>query len=439
MFTFDWLSVTGYQGWMVASTKPAATRVVVLAGVLLTGFSLRPAVTSVGALLPTLRADLAMSGATAGVLTALPTLCFAAVGPAAPRMARRWGVESVVAAAFLIVGIGVAVRATAGGSGLFLAGSVVTLAGIAAANVLGPPLVRRWFPERAGTVTGLYAMSISAGMAVPAAVTEPVAAAAGGWQAGIAVWAPVAVLAALPWLTPAVRRRIPSGPRSSTVDADRDRPRQATVVALVAFFGLQSLGAFVLIGWLPAIYVDAGVPAATAGVLLGLTAAVSVPLAHAVPVLADRPRARPLLVVAVAAGGLAGWTGLLLDPAGPSWLWAVLLSSLYGAYPLAIAFVRVHSAGPEAELRLSGIVQTGGYTLAVAGPLATGVLRDATSGWTVPVAVVLALLVVQTVAGLVAARPAQWSGEASRQDRTMAPSSPNLAARGSSGASASKP
>ncbi|MDQ4119540.1 MAG: MFS transporter [Actinomycetota bacterium] len=347
-----------------------------------------------------------------GGLTALPTLCFAAFGSAAPRLAARLSVERVVAAAFLLVGAGILVRAAAAGPGLFLTGSLVTLAGVAAANVLGPPLVRRWFPGRAGAVTGLYAMSISAGMALPAAVSVPIAAAAGdaGWRAGIAVWAPIAVLAALPWLWPSVRRGVAVGDGPSAATAAPAGPGRVTTVALTAFFGLQSLGAFVVMGWLPAIVVDAGVPGSTAGLLLGSTAAVAMPLVLAVPVLADRPLARPVLVVAISAAGLAAWTGLLLDPGGPYWLWAVLLASAHCAYPLAIALVRVHSIGAAAELRLSGIVQTGGYTLAVAGPLATGVLRDATSGWTVPVAVVLALLVAQAVAGLVAARPVPPAG-----------------------------
>lgn len=388
------------------------TRVLIVAGVILTGFSLRPAVTSVGALLPVLRAELPLSGTAAGVLTALPTLCFAALGTAASRLAARRGVERLVAGAFLLVGAGIAVRAAAGGPLLFLAGSVVTLAGVAAGNVLGPPLVRRWFPDRAGRVTGLYAMSISAGVALPAAVTVPIAADA-GWRAGIAVWAPVAVLAALPWLWPSVRRGAAVDDRRSAAEQGPSGPGRTTVVALTVFFGLQSLGAFVVMGWLPAIYVDAGVPGSTAGLLLALTAAAAVPFVLAVPVLADRTRVRPVLVVAISTAGLAAWTGLLLAPGGAPWLWALLLASAHCAYPLAIALVRVHARSAAAELRLSGIVQAGGYTLAAAGPLATGVLRDATSGWTAPVAVVLVLLVAQAVAGLLAARPARRTRNAS--------------------------
>lgn len=340
-------------------------------------------------------------------MTALPTVCFAGLGLLAPRLARSTGPETVVAGALLLVGLGLGARAFADGPVGFLAGSTVALAGIAVANVVGAPLVRRRFPNRAGLMTGLYATSIAAGVALPAATSVPIAQLVGGpqgWRASLAVWAPVAVLAALPWLARRVRRSAPESAPATVAATSEDAPGPArtTVLALVVFFGLQSLGGFVLMGWLPAVFVDAGLPGPTAGLLLSLTASLAVPFALLIPVLAERSRARPLLVLGVSAAGLMGWTGMLLDPAGAPWLWAALLAALHCAYPLAIALIRARSAGPAAELRLSGLVQTGGYTLAAVGPLATGVLRDATDGWMVPLAVVLGLLVVQAAAGLVA-------------------------------------
>lgn len=413
---------------MVTFDAPRRTRVLLVAGVLLSGFSLRPAVTSVGALLPALRQSLPLSGATAGVLTALPTVCFAGLGLLAPRLARRTGPEAVLAGALLLLGFGVGARALAGGPVAFLAGSVAALTGVAAANVVGAPLVRRHFPERAGLMTGLYATSIAAGVALPAATSVPIADLVGGpqgWRVGLAVWAPVAVLAALPWLAPAVRRAVAdSGADSAArVTEGAPGPPRTTIVALSVYFGLQSLGGFVVMGWLPAIFVDAGLPGPLAGLLLAATAALAVPFALLVPVLADRPRARPLLVVGVSAAGVGGWTGVLLDPTGAPWLCVALLASLHCAYPLAIALVRVRSAGPDAELRLSAIVQTGGYTLAAAGPLTTGVLRDATDGWTVPLTVVIGVLLVQTAAGLVAVLSG-GPGPDRRVDRADATSTP---------------
>jgi CP family cyanate transporter-like MFS transporter len=46
-----------------------------------------------------------------------------------------------------------------------------------------------------------------------------------------------------------------------------------------------------------------------------------------------------------------------------------------------------------------------GYLLAAAGPLVFGLLHDATGGWTAPLAVLLVVLVAQTVAGAIAGRP----------------------------------
>jgi CP family cyanate transporter-like MFS transporter len=50
------------------------------------------------------------------------------------------------------------------------------------------------------------------------------------------------------------------------------------------------------------------------------------------------------------------------------------------------------------------MAQSAGYVLAAAGPFAVGALRDLTGGWTVPILLLLALLVVQGTAGVLAGR-----------------------------------
>jgi CP family cyanate transporter-like MFS transporter len=51
------------------------------------------------------------------------------------------------------------------------------------------------------------------------------------------------------------------------------------------------------------------------------------------------------------------------------------------------------------------VAQSAGYLVAAGGPLAVGLLHDATGGWTVGRVVMLVLLGVQVVVGLAAARP----------------------------------
>ena len=60
----------------------------------------------------------------------------------------------------------------------FLAASALALMGIAVSNVLMPVIVKRWFPDRVGSMTGLYSMALALGTSAAAAVTAASLAAA---------------------------------------------------------------------------------------------------------------------------------------------------------------------------------------------------------------------------------------------------------------------
>ncbi|MFF9811539.1 MFS transporter [Streptomyces coeruleorubidus] len=183
-------------------TSPRAwtTRLLVL-GIVLSALNLRPAITSLGALLEEVRDGLGMSGSVAGLLTSVPPLCFAVFGVMAPRLARRYGAGAVVCAGMAAIAAGLAIRPYAGGTAGFLAASALALMGIAVSNVLMPVIVKHWFPDRVGSMTGLYSMALALGTALAAAVTVPLTDALGGsWQSGLGLWAGLAVAAVLPWL-----------------------------------------------------------------------------------------------------------------------------------------------------------------------------------------------------------------------------------------------
>ncbi|KOG51798.1 transporter, partial [Streptomyces varsoviensis] len=175
-------------------------RPLVIAGLILAALNLRPAVTSLGPLLKEVRTGLGMSGAVAGLLTSVPALCFALFGFAAPRLARRWGPGMVVCAGMAAITAGLVLRPFAGGTPAFLAASALALAGIAVSNVLMPVIVKRYFPDRVGPMTGVYSMAMAVGTAAAAATTVPLTQALGGsWRLGLGVWAVLGVLAVLPW------------------------------------------------------------------------------------------------------------------------------------------------------------------------------------------------------------------------------------------------
>ncbi|QNP62632.1 CynX/NimT family MFS transporter [Streptomyces genisteinicus] len=390
-----------------------ATRLVV-AGIVLAALNLRPAVTSLGALLEEARVDLHMSGAVTGLLTSVPALCFAVFGTTAPRLARRFGPAAVVCAGMAAITAGLVIRPFAGGSAAFLAATALALVGIAVSNVLMPVIVKDYFPDRVGPMTGVYSMALAAGTSLAAAATVPMTSALGGsWRAGLGVWAVLAAAAVLPWLallrdrsgSGSGSRSVPGGPAARAADTPAPPiTRSPTAWALACFFGLQATGAYITMGWMPQIFRDAGVSASTAGVLLAVTMAMGIPLAFVIPRLAARMRNQGPIVVALGLCGMTGYLGLFLAPAAGAWAWALLLGVSNCAFPLALTMIGMRSRTGAGVVRLSAFAQSAGYLISIPGPLLVGVLYQHSGGWTVPLLLMAGLLVPQMVAGVFAGR-----------------------------------
>src|SRR3954451_17204385 len=115
--------------------------------------SLRAAVSVVSPLLGTMGPELGFDAATIGMLAMLPPLVFAAAGLATPALIRRLGLETVLVSAVLLALAGQLSRAAVGGVWPFLALTAVVMAGYGMGNVVLPPLVKKYFPDRLGVVT----------------------------------------------------------------------------------------------------------------------------------------------------------------------------------------------------------------------------------------------------------------------------------------------
>ncbi|MFI1485890.1 CynX/NimT family MFS transporter [Streptomyces sp. NPDC020747] len=419
-----------------AELHPPATRAwltrAVIIGIVLTALNLRPAITSLGALLEEVRDGLGMSGSFAGLLTSVPPLCFAVFGVMAPRLARRFGPAAVVCAGMVAIAAGLVIRPFAGNTAGFLVASALALMGIAVSNVLMPVIVKRWFPDRVGSMTGLYSMALALGTASAAAVTVPMTRALGGsWHAGLAVWAGLAAVAVLPWI-PLVRARgtalstdAASAPApthgASSASAAGQEPsplritRSRTAWALAVFFGLQATAAYITMGWMAQIFRDAGVPAGTAGLLLAVTMVMGVPLAFVIPRLASRLPSQGPIVVALGVCGLVGYAGLYLAPAGGAWAWALLLGIANCAFPLALTMVGMRARTGAGVAQLSAFAQSTGYLISIPGPLLVGVLYQHSGGWGLPIALMAGLMIPQIVVGILAGRDRTVEDEAARR------------------------
>ncbi|HEU4567028.1 MAG TPA: MFS transporter [Marmoricola sp.] len=386
--------------------RSRAARLLVVLGIVVLAFNLRPAAVSVGPVLGEIRDGLGMSPTVAGVLTTLPVLAFAGIGALAPALARALGAHRVTLLALLSVVVGLALRPWTHLIWLFLLLSLLALAGMATANVLLPSLVKLHFPDRVGRMTAIYTTGLAVGLTASSMLTVPIShqfGGPGGWRFGLVVWAGTAAIAALPWLGLLRHDRTPEEAPHRWGLAEVGRTRLGWAMAV--FFGLQSLQAYSIFGWFAQIYRDAGFSASTAGVLLGVITGASIPLSLVVPTLTGRVRDPRGLLLALMACYPVGYLGLMLAPVGGAWLWAVVVGVGTCTFPFVLTLIGLRARTSAGTAALSGFTQSVGYLLASVGPVGVGWLHGLTGGWTVPLAVLLALCVPQVAVGWYAARP----------------------------------
>ncbi|RLK55562.1 CynX/NimT family MFS transporter [Actinokineospora cianjurensis] len=381
-------------------TALVGTSLLVL-GVALAAANLRPAVTSLASVLEQVRGSVGASHAWASALTALPALCFGAAGVLAPRLNRRFGLARAVGWALALLTAGLGLRVLDGAPAV-LGGTLLACAGIALGNVLLPVVIKQSFPHRLGVVTGIYMGALAGGGALGAAVTPSLADAMGSWRFALGVWALLGVAAVLLWSV---------GARHAEVVVDQPpRPRRSLLGNRLAwtvtvFFGLQALVAYVIMGWLPEVLIEAGVDRTTAGLYLAICTLFGVPTGLLLPPLAVRMRSQSLLIVVLTLIGGLGIVGLLVAPSAAPLAWTVLAGFGMGVFPLVITVIALRTEDPADTASLSAMAQSLGYLIAACGPFLFGLLRGLTGGWTASLVLVLVVTAIQAVFGYAAGRP----------------------------------
>lgn len=389
-------------------TRIPAPRVLIGSGllaaaVLLAALNLRPAVTSVGAVLDEMQQTLGASATWAGALTTMPGLCFALAGLTAPLVARRLGVAAAVALALAMLTGGLVLRVLDGPL-VVLGGTLIATAGIAVANVLIPVVVKESFPARIGLMTGLYTGALQLGGAVGSAGTPPLDSGFGGWRPGLGSWAALSAAALVLWLSAARTR--PGGPAAGqNATAGRSLFRSPLAWVVTLFFGMQSCLAYIVMGWLPQVLMEAGVSRANAGLMLGLVSILGLPVSLIVPPLAAKRGSQSGWVLLLGVFGIAGVIGLMVAPSAAPLLWSIFLGIGMAVFSLALTIIALRARTGADTAKLSAMAQGIGYLLAAIGPFLFGLLHDVTHGWTVPFAMLLAVVAGQMSFGFFAGRP----------------------------------
>jgi CP family cyanate transporter-like MFS transporter len=380
--------------------------------VALVSVDLRPGATSLGPVLDETADALGLGATAAGVMTAVPGLCFALVGATAVALSRRVGVTPGIVLGLAAITVGLAVRCLVGSFPVFLALTVLALAGMAVGNVLVPAWIKQHSADGGVRLLTVYGTGVTAGGSLGSLLSAPLAEhAPGGWRAALGVWALLGAATLVPWVMIAVRARARPGeePRPEPAGSGPGRVwRSRTSIALAVYFGIQAMNAYAQFGWLPQIYRDAGIPAVTAGGLTAWVAALGIGGGLTLPRVVARSADLSWMVWSLSALLVVGYLGIWLFPTGHDvlpWVWATLLGVSGWTFPAAIALITVRTRDPAVTARVSGFVQPSGYLLAAIGPFLVGIIHDVTHGWTGVLLFLMLSAVGMTVAGLLVARP----------------------------------
>ncbi|GAA4517334.1 MFS transporter [Brevibacterium yomogidense] len=423
--------------------------------VFVAAINLRAGIASLGSVLDDVLTDLDAGGPLAGVVTAMPGLFFAIMGLAAVPLASKLGLSKMLTGGMVLTLIGLAVRPWVGDIWIFIALTAFVVAGIALANVLLPAWIKNHGGRHIVALMTIYTSVLGLSGAL-GPLSALLFSGDDAWRWALFIWAFLAAAQVVVWVFVAARtgydfpsagraRVVPAGASDTppagdsrgtsaehtasdadeathpdaeaATQADTDAAAQSdptgargslwrapTALFLMLFFGLQSMNAYIQMGWLPQIYVDSGVSASVGSVALAMVGGLNVVGGLVMPVIIDRVRRLELFPVLFSGLTALGYLGLYLATDTVPLLWALLLGLGGFCFPTALALIPARSRNPLVTARVSGFVQPFGYIVAAVGPFLVGVVYGETGEWSGILLVLVAVTVVMALFGYRASR-----------------------------------
>lgn len=346
----------------------------------------------VASLAPRIRADFAFGPSTLGLVIALFYVVSALSSTPSGRLIERIGAERGMRLTAVLTTVACAAVALLANSAAALAICLVP-AGIA--NGMGGPTVtallkREIAVARQGLAFGAQQAGASMGSLI-AGVSLPVIAIPLGWRWAFVVAGALAVAAAA--LGPRGIAAPPPGSRATL-------PEGLTSVHAIALAAVLASAAGVgFVSFLVSYSVDSGMSETAAGLLLGGVSLMATFSRVTLGVVFDRRRLEPLMpVAAMLVASVAGYLLLIAGDPAAIVVAALLAGSLGWAWPGGLNLAVVQRS-PENPAWAVGVMLSGLFTGAVAGPLLVGLLVEhGEFSWAWVMCATLALLAGLTLA-----------------------------------------
>ncbi|RZA06564.1 MAG: MFS transporter, partial [Proteobacteria bacterium] len=337
-----------------------------------------------------------------GLLNALPLLIFACASPLAPWLTRRLGLERALLGAMLMVAAGCLTRSTGLYSGLWL-GTLLISGGIAIANVLVVPLVKRDFPGHTALCVGLYAATMALMAALGSGLAAPLSALSGyAWQLSLGIWFVLALVATACWWPHA---RSAHSVVPTVVPAGRGTVWRSGIAWQISMFmALQTVTFYTLIDWFPAMAASSGIGATESGAYLFAYQAIAVVANLATSAAIKRLKDQRMLGFLCSIAIVIGVLGLLLAPT-LSLIWLLFAGVGAGmSMVTCLSLFGLRARDHHQASSLSAMGQCVGYGLGASGPFLAGWLHGLSASWQLPLMVLLGAACLQVVFAILAGR-----------------------------------
>lgn len=364
--------------------------------IMFVAFNLRAPLTGIGSLVYLIKDDYNISNALAGFITTLPLLAFALFSPFVSNVSDKIGNSKTMFLGIIILLIGEAIRSYTNVVGLFIGTAFIGL-GIAIGNVVIPSIIKRNFPDRIASVTGIYTPCMSIFAALSSGFSVPIATKLGfGWKNTLALWIILAFITLIIW-APQLKRK--SGQVIPENEIKIDKPLNISVWKsplawyVTIFMGFQSILFYVLVAWLPTILQDHGISAETSGYMSLFFQIISVPSSFIVSQICNKLKDQRILAACTTSMYLIGVLGLFFGGNNVMlYIYLICLGIGSGAaVSLALSFMGLRTSSAKEAASLAGMAQSMGYLMSSFTPSLIGSIYDKTHSFNIPLIILIVI------------------------------------------------
>lgn len=356
-----------------------------IVAIVLVSISLRPGIISMGPISTLIQNDFNFSYSTLSLLITIPDFLMGLLALPTPWIARRYGRNSVILYALLLLTISTILRAFAPNTFTVLTTTVGVGAGIAIVNTLMGGFIKLKFPNKAALLMGIYSFSLSLGTALAAGTTGIVASNVdSSWRLAAGIWALPCILAIISLVLITMQGRKDNTKMQETSEKKIPisvKNRTAWMIAL--YFGFTNLLFYATVAWISPMYQEQGFTVSVGGFIL-LTFTVVFMLSNPVlGVLSKSLDRRGWLAICSALAAIGLSLMAIWPSATPFIFISIFAFGLGGAFTLGMTLPLDNTKTVEESNVWNGFILTVGYLIAATGPFLVGFMRDMSGNFSI--------------------------------------------------------